>query len=100
MRSRALRISEPPKWRLLVRLATRDMAPFDTPVNIEMVFHGGTPGRPLDPDNHPKCIGDGLVKAGIIKDDRWPYLRRLGLSAPPLAKGGRPWTLVEIEAVG
>ena len=97
MRNHRLRMTEPAKWRLIVRNASRGIEPFSTPVRIFLTFYAGTPGRPVDAPNHEKMVTDGMVTAGLIYDDRWPYVQQLILSGPPLAKGFAPYTTVRIE---
>jgi Holliday junction resolvase RusA-like endonuclease len=101
MRSRRLRISEPPKWRALVLSASREAGltgALRMPVRIRLTFHAGTKRRAVDPDNHCKLVCDALVEAGLIADDRWPYVEELVLRGRPAGAGG-PWTEVTIESV-
>lgn len=99
MRDKTLRISEPHKWRLIVRSAARNANPFNAPVRIALTFFGLRPRAGAD--NYCKCPIDGIVAAGLIRDDCYPYISELVLRTRPLAPGRRrPWTLVEIEEVG
>ena len=99
MREKALRISEPHKWRLIVRAAAGNANPFAQPVRIAFTFFGLRPRS--GPDNYVKCALDGVVAAGLIRDDCYPYLSELVLRTRPLAPGRRrPWTLIEIEEAG
>ena len=92
LRNRALRIREPAKWDLLVRQAARGIAPFTVPVIITLTFYGA-----VDADNHAKLVLDGIVRAGLIPDDRWPHLFELRLRARPKLVRISACTMVEIE---
>lgn len=91
IRERRLRITEPPKWKLLIRNASRAIAPFWHPVRITFTFHGR-----IDADNGPKLPLDGMVASRLIRDDRYPFVHELILRQRP---SRRPWMLVEIEEV-
>jgi hypothetical protein len=91
IRERSIRLSEPAKWVALVRAASRRIAPFWHPVRITFTFGGR-----MDADNGPKLPLDAIVRAGLIRDDRYPFLSELVLRSRP---SRRPYTLVEIEEV-
>jgi hypothetical protein len=89
-----LRMSEPPKWRALVRLAARSIPPYREPVVIRMTFFGAR-----DADNHAKILLDAICAAGLILDDRHPYVHELRLRARKLPDAERwPFTRVELWA--
>lgn len=92
IRVRSLRYTEPAKWKLLVRVAARGIAPFDTPVRITFTFYGR-----IDADNGPKLPLDGLVACGLIQDDCYPFVDELVLRS----RRGKPArTEIEIDALG
>ena len=90
LRNRGLRIREPAKWHLLVKNAARGVAPFLMPVRIELTFFGTR----SDADNLGKLVMDGIVRAGLIRDDRFPFVQELTLRAFP---GKQRGTVVRIE---
>jgi Holliday junction resolvase RusA-like endonuclease len=90
LRNRGLRIREPAKWHLLVRNAARGIQPFHTPVSIQLTFAGTR----SDADNLGKLVMDGLVRAGLIRDDRFPFVQELTLRVRP---GKKRSTTVRIE---
>jgi len=85
----SVRKQEATRWALLVRNAARKQRPFTEPVRIQLTFIGAR-----DADNHGKAVLDGIVRAGLIVDDRYPFVSELILRARP---GKRKATLVRIE---
>jgi Holliday junction resolvase RusA-like endonuclease len=59
------------------------------PVRIELTFFGTR----SDADNLGKLVMDGIVRAGLIRDDRFPFVQELTLRAFP----GKQSTIVRIE---
>jgi Holliday junction resolvase RusA-like endonuclease len=92
LRNRGLRIREPAKWHLLVRNAARGIQPFKVPVRITLTFVG----IQGDADNYPKLVCDGIVRAGLIRDDRFPFVQELTLRVRP---GKKRSTTVRIETM-
>lgn len=68
-------------WELLVGAASRNVKPKDPLdlVIVEVIFFFPDRIR-RDPDNYIKFIMDGIVRAGIIKDDSFSKVRKLILS--------------------
>lgn len=93
IRERRLRMTQPAVWRMLVRNAARGIRPYLDPVRITFTFFGVR-----DADNFPKLALDGIVHAGLITDDRYPFVDELILRARPLRERS-PYTLVRIEPV-
>lgn len=55
-------------WEYLIRYTVNKIAPFKKPI-VRIIYYFNT-NRRRDKDNYtPKFIMDGLVKAGVIKDD-------------------------------
>lgn len=64
---------------------SQKIQPVDHPVIIELIAHAV---RPLDPDNIcAKLYIDGLVKAGVIKDDNRNYVSEVTLISQKTKKG-------------
>lgn len=58
------------RYSVLEQLGT-EIEPFDTPVSITI---RGYMVRPMDTDNIPKALFDGLVYAGVLVDDDYKHL--------------------------
>lgn len=97
MRSRGRRITAPREWKLLVRSFGPHrssprwwVAESNEPKIVTLTFVGAQG----DADNYCKLVLDGIVAAGLLKDDRYPYLSELRLRVRP----GKPRrTVVRIE---
>lgn len=95
LRDKGLLMRAPREWRLLVRNAACGKPCFSDreSVRVTMTFYGAR-----DADNHAKCVLDGIVHAGLIADDRHPFVHELVLRARPLDERW-PYTVVRIESV-
>ena len=87
-------IREKSTLRLLVRHASKGVAPFRDSVRIRFTFYGAR-----DASNHVKKILDAVVWCGLIPDDRYPFVFEEVLRARPLGDARTPWTLDEIEEI-
>lgn len=67
----------------------------ETPARLTLEFHGTR----YDAGNLEKHATDSLVRAGLLADDRWPWLVELTVRARPCAKGGEGVAVEIADAV-
>lgn len=71
------------KFAIFEQLGT-DIQPFDRPVSISLRVYAV---RPRDTDNNCKLILDGIVHAGVLKDDDYKHLPELHIYVEKVSKG-------------
>ncbi|MDQ0062363.1 RusA family crossover junction endodeoxyribonuclease [Paenibacillus harenae] len=93
--------AEKKEWEHIIAIIVREQGirPVEC-VNMTYEFHFPDKRR-RDPDNYAasaKMLQDGLVKAGVLVDDNFEYVRELRITKGENSK--HPFIIITLEEVG